>query len=127
MTPEWHSAALEKELDDRAQLLRSWRRWHAEQLEEALAGPHGGIIGQLVKRLRRLDLRSRPELLQFIEKQDWRSIDYEVRLVALHQINTAITRLRERHGLSPFDDGLPGERENMFRTIRGVVAANGSD
>jgi hypothetical protein len=47
----------------------------------------------------------------------------EAALIALvlHEINTAITKLRERYGLTPFDDGFPGDRPNVFQIIRAVL------
>ena len=45
-----------KALADRAHLLRAWRRWHREQLKEALAGVHGAVLERLMAKLK--DLRS---------------------------------------------------------------------
>jgi hypothetical protein len=81
-------------------------------LEEALGGVHGAIVDRLMAQLK--DLRSARDLLAFIEAQDWSAIDADTRLVALHEINTAITKFRERNGLAPIDDALPGERPNAF-------------
>jgi hypothetical protein len=39
-------------------------------------------------------------------------------LIVLHEINAAITRLRERNGLTPIDDALPGERPNVFILVK---------
>jgi hypothetical protein len=111
----------EKELADNTRLLRAWRAWHREQLETALAGRHGSLVAQLMQTLRRLELQSGPELLGFIRAQDWRAIDADTRFILLHEINSAVTKLRERHGRAPFDDPLPGKRENVFRTIRSIV------
>jgi hypothetical protein len=30
-------------------LLRSWRQWHREKREAALAGPHGMVLGELFR------------------------------------------------------------------------------
>jgi hypothetical protein len=43
------------------------------------------------------------------------------RLVVVHELNTAITAIREKHGPPPIDDGLPGEPDTPFRTIRAIV------
>jgi hypothetical protein len=42
-------------------------------------------------------------------------------LTVLHEINRAVTDLRTRHGLAPFDDGWPGERDSAFCTIRQLL------
>jgi hypothetical protein len=41
----------------------------------------------------------------------------------LHQINRAITRLRERNGMAPIDDPLPGQSDNVFRRIKQMLCA----
>jgi hypothetical protein len=93
MTSNPYSPEQEKKLADDARLLRVWRNWHREELETALAGP----------------------------RVEWVMIDYPTRLIVLHEINTAITRMRERNDMSPFDDGMPGDRPNVFQTIRLIL------
>jgi len=60
-------------------------------------------------------------LLAYIRCVDWGTVDYFTRLTVLHEINMAITKMRERNGLSPFDDGFPGDRPNVFQTIRTIL------
>jgi hypothetical protein len=107
---------LDKGLADNAHLLRAWRRWHREQLEAALADVHRDVIKRLMLQLKHL--HEARELLRFIEAQDWAAIDAETRLIALHEINVAITKLRERSGLEPIDDALPHERPNVFILVK---------
>ena len=83
-----------KALADRAHLLRAWRRWHREQLKEALAGVHGAVLERLMAKLK--DLRSARELVAFIEAQDWACVDSDTRAIALFEIDRAIVALRER-------------------------------
>ena len=114
----------EKELADREKMLRDWRRWHGEQLKEALAGLHADVMNRLMTQLK--NLRSARELVDFISAQDWTAIDANTRLIALHEISTAITKLREQMNLTPFDDPLPGQPENAFRMVRKIMnSANG--
>jgi hypothetical protein len=68
-----------------------------------------------------LTLESAPLLLAYVRGIDWVTIDYPTRLTVLHEINTAITKLRGRNGLSPFDDGFPGDSPNVFQTIRTIL------
>ena len=44
-------------------------------------------------------------------------------MIALHEINAAITALRERNGLAPIDDPLPGAPENAFRIIKTIMTS----
>jgi hypothetical protein len=111
----------EKKLAEDARLSRAWRNWHRDQLEEVLAGPYREVATQLVVILRELSLRSAPVLLEFIRSQNWKALDYNTRLVLLHEVNTAIIKLREHNDMSPFDDGMPDGRLNVFQTIRAIV------
>jgi hypothetical protein len=111
----------DKMLADDERLMRMWRKWHREQLEEALTGPHAEVMGQLMVRLK--DLHSARELVTFIETQDWSAIDADTRLIALHQINTAITKLRELAELEPIDDALWHEPPRAFQLIKKIITS----
>ena len=108
-----------KALADRAHLLRAWRRWHVEQLEEALADVHADVMSRLMAQLE--ELRSARELVDFISAQDWESVDADTRAIALFEINRAITALRERQKLPPIYDALPGEPLTAFQIIREII------
>ena len=111
--------AQEKNLADDARLMRAFRAWHREQLEEALAGVHADVMNRLMAQLK--DLRAARELIAFIEAQDWNAVDADTRLTALHEINVAIMRLRERLGQEPIDDALPGEPLRAYQLIRSII------
>jgi hypothetical protein len=87
-----------------------------EQLEEALAGLHRDVLERVMTQLK--ELRSARELVESIAAQDWSAVDSGTRSVALHEINNAITRLREQIRLLPIDDALPSERANAFVLIK---------
>jgi hypothetical protein len=120
-----HNGQQQKLVDD-ARLLRAWHRWHREEREQALAGPHGAMIERFMFILNNLTRESAPLLLAYIRGVDWATIDYPTRLTVLHEINTAITKLRGRNGLSPFDDGFPGDPPNVFQTIRTILIPAGA-
>ena len=109
----------EKELADRERLTRMWRRYHAEQLEQALAGIHSDVMKRLVAQLE--DLRSARALVDFIATQDWESVDADTRAIALFEINRTIPALRERQKLPPINDALPGEPLTAFQIIREII------
>ena len=110
--------AKEQELADNAHLLRAWRNWHHEQLKQTLAGPHGTAVAQVMATLKHMTPDSAPALISLMRDFDWSQMSADVRLVVLHEINQAITRLRERAGLAPIDDPLPGQRLNAFLLIK---------
>jgi hypothetical protein len=65
----------EKQLADNAKMMRAWRRWHREQLEEVFRGPHGPMIERLMVVLKELSLQSAPVLLAYIRGVDWGTVD----------------------------------------------------
>jgi hypothetical protein len=109
----------DKKLVDDARLSRWWRAWHAEQLAEALTGLHRDVMTRLMAHLKQL--RSARELVELIDAQDWSAVDANTRLIALHEINTAVVRLRESQKRDPIDDALPGQPPNAFQVIRKIV------
>jgi hypothetical protein len=109
----------DKALAENAYLLRAWWKWHAEQLQEALTGAHRDVIGRLMAEL--TDLRSADALVAFIETVDWSAVDANTRLIALHEINSAICKVREKRGLDAIDDALPGEPPRAFQVIRSII------
>jgi hypothetical protein len=112
------NAKQEKKLADDAKLVRAWRNWHAEQLQEALAGLHRDVLGRVMAQLK--NLRSARELVTAVAAEDWSVVDADTRLVVLHQINVAIAALREKQGLEPIDDPLPGQPDNAYRIIKAM-------
>jgi hypothetical protein len=42
-------------------------------------------------------------------------------MIALHQINSAITKLREKQDLEPIDDALPEQPLRAFQLIRSII------
>jgi hypothetical protein len=119
-----HRRASEKNrnLEDDAHLLRAWRNWHRERLEEACSGPHRMLLETLLVRLKNLQMNSAAGLLNFIREQDWSAVDIEIRFIVLHELNSAIVRLRERNGLDGISDPLPGQKESLFRTVKALLA-----
>jgi hypothetical protein len=55
--------AQDQKLAEDARLLRAWKRWHREEREEALAGPHGAMLERLMFILDSLSLESGPLLM----------------------------------------------------------------
>jgi hypothetical protein len=113
--------ARDKKLAEDERMVRAWRNWHAEELAEALAGPHRQVLEPLMQLLKNLDLHSSNALVDFIRAHDWSAIDAQTKLVVLHEINAAITRLRTRNGMEPIADALPGERDHVFQAIRLMI------
>jgi hypothetical protein len=109
---------LERERADRARLLRGWLAWHRDERNAVLAGPRGAMFERLLFILKNSTPQSAPVLLNYMRGVDLSDVDYPTRLVMLHEINRAIAAVRERGGLAPYSDPLPGEPENLSRLIK---------
>jgi hypothetical protein len=117
--------AEQKQLEENSYLLRQWRKYRREQLEQALAGPHGAVVERIVDFLRRMDLCSAPALLTLLREYDWRHVDADTRFTLLHEINQSIGALRQRSGLPVIDDALPHERATGFLLVRELLGDGG--
>jgi hypothetical protein len=111
----------QKKLTDDARLLRAWKKFHREERETVLAGPHGSVLNELFRVLANLKHMQPAQLIGYVQSIDWAAIDYNTKLVVIHECNNAITTLRVKHGLEPIDDNLPGDPEIPFRTIKAIV------
>ena len=113
--------AQEKKLADDARLMRAWRAFHREEREAALAGPYAVTLAELFRMFANLVHVQPAQLIGFIGAIDWAAIDFQTRLTVLHELNTAITKFREKRGLEPIDDALPSNPDTPFRTIKAIV------
>jgi len=103
--------------------LQAWKKFHCDEREGVLAGPHGAVLDELLRMFANLKHVQPAQLIGFARSIDWSAIDYNTKLVVVHELNTVITAIREKHGLVPIDDPLPGQPESPFRTIRAIVLA----
>jgi hypothetical protein len=116
----------QQKLIDDARLLRAWKKFHREEREAVLAGPHGSVLAELFRMFENLKHVRPAQLIGFVRSIDWAAIDYGTRLVVIHGLNTAVCTYRANRGLAEIDDGLPGEPDTPFRTIRAIVLTNSS-
>jgi hypothetical protein len=117
----------QKKLADDARLLRAWRTWHSEERAAALAGPHGPVLAELFRAIDNLAHLKPSQLVGLVRTVDWTVIDYDSRYVVLHELNTAITKLRERHGLPAIEDPLPGQTDNAYRIVKAIMTSSPSN
>jgi hypothetical protein len=109
----------ERELADASRLLRAWKNFHRDEKAAVLSGPHTATLAELFRMFSSIACVKPAQLIGFIGAIDWGAIDANTRLVTLHELNNAITRYREKRGLTPIDDPLEGE--NVFRTARKII------
>ena len=89
-----------QKLADDARLLRAWKKFHRDECTTALVGPYGAVLGELFRMFANLQHVQPSQLAGYIRAIDWSEIDYPTRLVVLHEVNSAITKLREKSGLA---------------------------
>jgi hypothetical protein len=109
------------ELEDNAKLLRIWHAWHAEQLQQILAGPDGAAIAPVIEQLKALGPGKSQALIELVQRCDWSTVGADAKFVLLHELNTAISRVRRTLKLDPISDPLPGQPENLFRIIKTIL------
>jgi hypothetical protein len=102
-------------------LLADWARQRRERVDILLAGPHGKAASALVAFLKAMTLDQAPALIELVEDGPWRDADPDTRFEVLALVDVAIVNLRERNGLLPFEDALPGEPPNAFLIIREML------
>jgi len=102
-------------------LMRVWRNWHLEEREAALAGPHGPMLAELLRMFANLQHMQPAQLIGFVRSIDWSAIDDDTKQIVVHELGNAVTAMREKAGLPPFDDNLPGTPDTPFRTIQAIV------
>jgi hypothetical protein len=112
----------QKEVEDQSRLLRAWKKFHREERETVLAGPHNVVLAELFRMFENLAHVQPVQLIGLVQSINWMTIDYTTKLVIVHELNMAITGFREKHGLD-IDDPLPGQPESPFRAIRAIVFA----
>jgi hypothetical protein len=116
-----HQSPKDKELAGDAKMFRAWKKFHRDERAAVLAGPHGIVLAELFRMFANLKQVQPAQLIGFARSVDWAAIDYNTKLVVVHELNNAITAFRIKHGLPEFDDGLPGEPDTPFRTIKMIV------
>jgi hypothetical protein len=112
--------ALEKQLEEQKQLLT--RREQKERHEALLAGPYADAAHELFVLLDRLTFADSGRLIELVRSGPWTGADADTRHTVLSACDWAIIRVRERAGLAPFDDPLPGAPDNAFLVLRTMLA-----
>jgi hypothetical protein len=101
-----------------ARLLLAWKQSHREERIAVLAGAHGPALAELFRMLDNINHVRPRQPVGLVQSIAWTAIDYPTRLVVLHETNSAISKQGERLGFAPFDDGMPGDRPNVFSLIQ---------
>ena len=112
------ATAAERKLAEREQTYRLWKHYRAERIGELLKGPYAKAAHQLIVFLGTMQPDDAPALIDLIKRGPWRAADADTKFEILALINAALTSRRERAGLPPIDDALPGKEPTTFLIIR---------
>jgi hypothetical protein len=108
-------------LAERDKQFAQWRTWRQERCAALLEGPHADAARSLLAQLNQLTMADSEHLINCVRSGPWVTADATVRQTLLAIIDNTIIELRERNGLPPFDDPLPGEPPNAFLTLRELL------
>lgn len=112
----------ERKIREESKLLRQWVKWHRERRRELFSGDHKIEFMQLIRFLRTMTTSDAAKLIEIVKRSGWLlTSPLEARQEMLSTINQAIVRVRERAGLVPIDDALPGEPLTAFLQIREML------
>ena len=113
--------AAEKALRERDDLFRLYKKERRERLNALLAGPRGSAAQELVTFLKTITLTDEPRLIEAVRAGGWEHADANTRFEILALIDAAIIALRERAGLPPISDPLPGQPPSAFLILRELL------
>ncbi|ACL56969.1 hypothetical protein [Methylobacterium nodulans] len=120
--PRSRSGEAEKKLREDEQLSKQYRAWKRAKLQALLDGPHGEQVRELDRFMRRMGLADGPALIARVEAAAWiQEMDADTRHDLLSLIGRRIVLMRERHGLEPFNDGVPGDPPRAFERIKIIM------
>jgi hypothetical protein len=108
--------------DEQRHLSAAYRAQRKQELAAALIGPDGEKIKALIAQLDKLTLNTIPELAAFVRANGWPSAAANTLFLVRRMASESIVRLRERNGLPPFDDPLPGEPATPEQQLRDAFA-----
>jgi hypothetical protein len=110
---------VEKAVDEQHEQHRLYEKWQRDIRERILRGEFRPNMIKLLRLLKRSpDAKT---LVGFIAEADWlRHGDAVMRGAVLGYVDEAMVRWQIRHGLSPFDDGIPPEL-SAFVEIRRML------
>ncbi|ACL61442.1 hypothetical protein Mnod_6681 [Methylobacterium nodulans ORS 2060] len=112
----------EKKLREDEQLSKQYRAWKRAKLQALLDGPHDDEIRDLDRFMRRMGLADGPTLIARVEAAAWiRDMSAGDRADLLGLIGRRIALMRERNGLEPFNDGVPGDPPRAFERIKNLM------
>jgi len=110
--------------EERRRLSAYYKAHRQQELADALASDDGAKLRALIEQLDALTLETIPQLAAFVRANGWHSTAANTLFLARRLASETVVRLREKNGLQPFDDGLPGEPATPEQDLRAAFADN---
>lgn len=112
----------EKKMRDQERMVRFWKAYRREAQDELKVSPFAKEIAGLRTFIRTMTPQSAPALVRLIQNSVWlKDADADTRYRLLTVVSDGIRRLREKHGMPPFDDALPGEPLTAYDQIKEIL------
>jgi hypothetical protein len=113
---------MEQKLENSSKQMRHYRSWQKSEFDALAKHPvYFSRWNEFTHRVLELTPDNSDEFAAYIDKAAWlHDAEYGIRRLALSFIANRLKRIREEHGLAPFDDSLPfsDEEPTLFETIR---------
>lgn len=107
--------AAERAVTDRDRLYRNYARQKKRDLAELYADPEwGDVLRKFVATLKHFGPEHAERMVEYVSGHKLTKAPIDIRFAALQQCSYRICRIRQRAGLVPFDDPLPGEDDDVF-------------
>ena len=114
---------LDKALNERQQLSRSYRASKRAQFERAFA--EEPRLEDFGKDIRACGAHDAEQLIKAVKRHNhnWlRNASADTRALALELVDRRIIQIRTRAGLAPIDDALPGEPDSVWEICKRILA-----
>lgn len=120
--PARPTPAAEARLAEKDKLSAAYLRERRKRIDALCKGEHGAAVKELIRFMRGMTLRSGKELLARIQAADWaQAMEDDDRHLLLSIIGGAIRLMREREGLTPFDDPMFDQPPNVFQQAKAIL------
>ncbi|MFE1601587.1 hypothetical protein [Methylobacterium sp. ID0610] len=112
----------EKKLREDEKLSKLYRAWKRQKMQALLDGPNGEAIREPDRFMKTMRLTDAEALIARIEAAAWiHGMSADDRADLLSLIGRRIVLMRERNGLDPFNDGVPGDPPRAFERIKTIM------
>lgn len=119
------ATAAEKAIAERDRAARIYRAARKAELKRLFnSEPYGKQLWRLHATISHYGITDAAAMKEYVQREvdSWLGdAPHDIRYEALRLIDNRIVRIRQRAGLIPFDDPLPGEPDKAFQSIKKML------